>query len=65
MAHSPPPVTLVPSSSTGRDALSDWLTGGSDTTESTDVTYITPYFWLEERFEEVFQGYFLYPIVDF
>ncbi len=29
------------------------------------MTYITPYFWLEERFEEVFQGYFLYPIVDF
>jgi hypothetical protein len=32
---------------------------------STDVAYITPYFWLEERVKKVFPGCFLYLIVDF
>ncbi|KAN0113531.1 hypothetical protein V8E52_007595 [Russula decolorans] len=41
------------------------LTGGSGTTVSTDVAYITPYFWLEERVKKVFPGCFLYLIVDF
>src|SRR6266852_910630 len=35
------------------------LTGGSGTMESTDVTYITPYFWLEERVKKVFPWCFL------
>lgn len=49
----------------GEGRLVGLLTGGSGTTESTDVTYITPYFWLEERVKKVFPGCFLYPIADF
>jgi len=49
----------------GEGRLVGLLTGGSGTTESTDVTYITPYFWLEERVKKVFPDCFLYPIVDF
>lgn len=49
----------------GKGHLVGLLTGGSGTTESTDVTYVTPYFWLEERIKQDFPGCFLYPIVDF
>jgi hypothetical protein len=38
------------------------LTGGSGTTDSTDVTYVTPYFWLEEQIKKVFPDSYLYPI---
>lgn len=47
----------------GEGSLVGLLTGGSGTTKATDVTYITPYFWLEERVKQDFPGCFLYPIV--
>lgn len=31
----------------GQGRIVGMLTGGAGTTESTDVTYVTPYFWLE------------------
>ncbi|KAI0290586.1 hypothetical protein BC826DRAFT_1092484 [Russula brevipes] len=37
----------------GEGRLVGLLTGGSGTTKTTDVTYITPYFWLEERIKKV------------
>jgi hypothetical protein len=49
----------------GEGRLVGLLTGGSGTVESTDVTYIVPYFYLEESVMKVFPGCFLYPIVDF
>jgi hypothetical protein len=49
----------------GEGCLVELLTGGSETTVSTDVTYNTPYFWLEERVKKVFPCCFLYPIVVF
>ena len=48
----------------GEGRLIGMLTGGSCTTESADLTYITPYFWLQERVKKAFPGCFLYPIVD-
>ncbi|KAI0301487.1 hypothetical protein BC826DRAFT_887336, partial [Russula brevipes] len=29
------------------------LTGDAGTTDSTDETYLSPYFWIEERIEQV------------
>ena len=49
----------------GEGRLVGLLTGGSGTTVSIDVTYITPYFWLEKRVKEAFPDCFLYPVVDF
>jgi len=40
------------------------LTGGSGLLESTDISYVTPYFWLEERVKNFYPGYFLYRLVD-
>jgi hypothetical protein len=37
------------------------LTGGSGTTDSTDVTYVTPYFWVEEQIKMVFPDSYPYP----
>ena len=48
----------------GEGRLVGMLTGGSGTTESADLTYITLYFWLQERVKKAFPGCFLYPIVD-
>ena len=48
----------------GQGCIVGMLTGGTGTTESTDVTYLTPYFWLEERVKQVFPKSYLYPIVD-
>ncbi|KAF8332800.1 uncharacterized protein EI90DRAFT_3145403 [Cantharellus anzutake] len=38
------------------------LTGGSGTTGSTDVTYVTPYSWVEEQIKKAFPDSYLYPI---
>ncbi|KAH9009672.1 hypothetical protein EDB83DRAFT_452123 [Lactarius deliciosus] len=38
------------------------LTGGTGSTDSTDVTYLTPYFWLEERIKQAFPNSYLYSI---
>ncbi|KAF8327856.1 hypothetical protein F5887DRAFT_1083532 [Amanita rubescens] len=40
------------------------LTGGAGATDSTDVTYVTPYFWLEEQIKKVFPNSYLYPIKE-
>jgi len=49
----------------GRDGrIIGILTGGGGPTDETDMTYITPYFWLEQRIKERFPGCFLYPIVE-
>ncbi|KAI0327258.1 hypothetical protein GY45DRAFT_1355802 [Cubamyces sp. BRFM 1775] len=49
----------------GRDGrIIGLLAGGGGATNETDITYITPYFWLEQRIKERFPGCFLYPIVE-
>jgi len=40
------------------------LTGGGGTTDETDVTYGTPYWWLEEQIRKAFPGCHLYQVVD-
>ncbi|KAI6145484.1 hypothetical protein BKA82DRAFT_129538 [Pisolithus tinctorius] len=40
------------------------LTGGSGTTEATDTTYLTPYWWLEEQIKKVLPGSYLYDVVQ-
>ena len=48
----------------GQGYIVGMLTGGTGATESTDVTYLTPYFWLDERVKQAFPNSHLYPIVD-
>ncbi|KAH7890239.1 hypothetical protein F5I97DRAFT_1933636 [Phlebopus sp. FC_14] len=38
------------------------LTGGSGQTDSTDVTYATPYYWVDARVKTVFPNAYLFPI---
>jgi hypothetical protein len=39
------------------------LTGGAGQTDSTDVTYATPFYWLfDERIKEHFPNAYLYPV---
>jgi hypothetical protein len=33
-------------------------------TDSTDVTYVTPYFWIEEQIKKAFPDSYLYPIKE-
>jgi hypothetical protein len=40
------------------------LTGGSGTTDTTDVTYVTPYFWVQEQIKKAFPDSHLYPIKE-
>ena len=40
------------------------LSGGTGASDSTDVTYLTPYFWLEQRIKDVFPNCYLYSTVD-
>ena len=49
---------------TGQGSIVGMLTGRAGATESTDVTYLTPYFWLEERIKQAFPKSYLYPTVD-
>ena len=37
------------------------LTGGTGQTDSTDVTYASPYYWVEERIQKAFPDSCLYP----
>lgn len=37
------------------------LIGGTGMADAMDVTYVTPYFWVEERIKKVFPNSFLYP----
>ncbi|KAI5804629.1 hypothetical protein DFH27DRAFT_384356 [Peziza echinospora] len=38
------------------------LTGGSGTTDETDITYGTPYWWLEQQIKEAFPCCYLYDV---
>jgi len=38
------------------------LTGGAGPTNSTDITYLTPYWWLEKQIKDKFPGCFLYKV---
>jgi hypothetical protein len=38
------------------------LTGGAGQTDSTDVTYVSPYYFLDERIKKAFPKSYLYPI---
>ena len=40
------------------------LTGGSGPTDETDITYLTPYWWVEEQVKAKFPGCFLYEVVQ-
>jgi hypothetical protein len=40
------------------------LTGGAGQTDSTDVTYVLPYYFLDERIKKAFPNSYLYPIPD-
>lgn len=40
------------------------LTAGVGTADNTDVTYATPYWWLEEQIKEKFPDCHLYSVVD-
>ncbi|KAH7882030.1 hypothetical protein F5I97DRAFT_1832632 [Phlebopus sp. FC_14] len=40
------------------------LTGGSGPTDETDITYLTPYWWLQDQVKAKFPGCFLYDVVQ-
>ncbi|KAL6301674.1 hypothetical protein BKA93DRAFT_448449 [Sparassis latifolia] len=40
------------------------LVAGAGATEKTDVTYLTPYWWIEEQMKKAYPNIFLYEIVD-
>ncbi|KZP22711.1 hypothetical protein FIBSPDRAFT_471046 [Athelia psychrophila] len=40
------------------------LVAGAGAAEETDVTYLTPYWWIEEQMKKVFPNSFLYETVD-
>jgi hypothetical protein len=39
------------------------LTGGAGPTDETDITYITPYWWIEQQIKAKYPGCFLYDVV--
>jgi len=39
------------------------LTGGAGPAEETDITFLTPYWWLEKRIKDKFPSAFLYQVV--
>ena len=39
------------------------LTGGSGPTDETDITYLTPYWWIEKEIKGKYPGCFLYQVV--
>ncbi|KZT23693.1 hypothetical protein NEOLEDRAFT_1157202 [Neolentinus lepideus HHB14362 ss-1] len=41
------------------------LTGGSGTTDKTNITYLTPYWWVEEQVKAKFPGCSLYEVVHY
>ena len=40
------------------------LTGGAGPADETDITYITPYWWVEKQIKDKFPGSFLYEVVQ-
>ncbi|KAI6117954.1 hypothetical protein F5141DRAFT_591568 [Pisolithus sp. B1] len=47
----------------GKGRIMGILTGGAGKTDSIDVTYLLPYYWVEERIKAVFPNAHLYPIM--
>ncbi|KAI0258406.1 hypothetical protein BC834DRAFT_926521 [Gloeopeniophorella convolvens] len=45
----------------GEGRIVGLLSGGAGASDRTDVTYLTPYFWLEPRIKEAFPDCYLYP----
>ena len=45
----------------GKGRIVGILTGGAGLNGSTDVTYVSPYYWIEERIKAVFPNAHLYP----
>ena len=48
----------------GKERIVGILTGDAGLTGSTDVTYVSPYYWVEERIKAVFLNVHLHPIGD-
>jgi len=40
------------------------LTGGAGPTDETDITYLTPYWWLEKKIKAKFPNCFLYEVIN-
>jgi hypothetical protein len=40
------------------------LTGGAGPTDETDITYLTPYWWIEQQIKSKYPGCFLYDVVE-
>ena len=40
------------------------LTGSAGSTTKTDVTWLSPFWWLEERIEKQYPGAYLYEVVQ-
>ena len=40
------------------------LTGGSGITDRTDVTYLTPYWYIEQEIKKSFPKFFIYEVVE-
>jgi hypothetical protein len=40
------------------------LTGGAGPTDETDITYLTPYWWVEQQIKAKYPGCFLYEVVQ-
>ena len=40
------------------------ITGGAGPTDKTDVSYLTPYWWIEEQIKSKFPDSFLYDVVE-
>ena len=43
--------------------IAGMLVAGAGTTEDTDITYLTPYWWIEKQIKEVYPNVSLYPVV--
>jgi hypothetical protein len=40
------------------------ITGGAGPTDETDISYLTPYWWIEEQIKSKFPDSFLYDVVQ-
>jgi len=40
------------------------LTGGAGPTDETDISYLTPYWWVEQQIKAKYPGCFLYEVVQ-
>jgi len=63
MVLSPPPGIPGLSSPTPINRIVGILSGGAGQTDATDITYATPYWWLETCIKKAFPDSYLYPIL--